>query len=422
MNNQSVGLIPSILLLYFPLSYFLQMPTFNSINFPIQSAIMFIGIIYLLGKGLKLSTVNDLKPTYIYMIFLTSVISLTSIAALNPSYSFSRGIVSILFFAILITLFYEMNKTYYRSFKWRRFLSFSFLISLIIIIVGQLVIPEWRAGIGGVRLSGGTNANQVAFFAIFIIFISHYNALIDNKWTKLQKSNWLLAFVVLFWSMSRSNILSFIVMYSIYLVYNLFRDDISLLLRGRVGKKSLKKLFYIFVTIVASIGFLNYFKSRPDYVFIEQRFLGEQGLNTREVAWEYLLSFFYQNPILGGLGWFNATNVLDNINGATSPHNLYVRLLSETGLLGTTAVMAFPLILCLGLLIKNSRIQEKRFTFYKKQIFITFAFVIAIFVGQYFEDRYLVGFINMGNSIFIWSLAICLLLIKGDLKQLLNEK
>ena len=58
---KQLDIFSAILLLYFPVSYFLLFPRFSSISLPIQWGFMFIGIIYLMLKKLKLSKMNSLS-------------------------------------------------------------------------------------------------------------------------------------------------------------------------------------------------------------------------------------------------------------------------------------------------------------------------------------------------------------------------
>lgn len=410
---KQLDIFSAILLLYFPVSYFLLFPRFSSISLPIQWGFMFIGIIYLMVKKLKLSKMNSLSLSYLYMIFLCVMLSLTSMFALNPSYSFIRGILSVITFAIALTVFYNILIFYSKSQLWRNYFSIAILFSLLIIIIGQLLIPEWKSGGGGVRLSGGTNPNQVGFYALFITFMSHYNSILDKKWTKINKINWILSFVVIMWSMSRSIILSLVIFYFIYFSYFILRKYIfNYLLLGKIPKSIVKKTFYVILVIVGITFAFKYIKTLPSYQFIEARFTGTSGIESRTEAWQYLLTYFYDNPIFGGIGWFNATNLVDNVVDANSPHNLYVRLLSETGLIGLVSVLIYPSIICIMLIIISFRLKDNEQKNIKQTV-LTFTFLIAIFIGQFFEDRYLVGFINVTNSIFICILAISLYLINN---------
>ncbi len=405
-----IGILPSLLLAYFSISYFSNLDVFRPYRLELQFIFIFIGIIYLLTRPKIGNLLKNLVPFYIYIMFLIATLSFTSMFALNAMYSLSRGVISVTILGVTFTVFYIFIHSYSENYKWRMRMSLGFLFSLILLIVGQLFIPDWSAGIGGVRLSGGTNPNLVAFFTFFIVFMSHYNALIDGKWTKIQQVNWLLGSVVLIWSMSRSNILSLFVFYLLYTLYMIFKDDISHIIRGRITLRLLKKILYTTIGLIGMTFTYKYIQNISNYAYIEARFMGDSGFTSRQYVWDILMEYFLNNPLFGGVGWYNASNILTNSGGTTSPHNLYIRLLSETGLIGAFMVIVLPLILLFGLFIKTT--YQNINMIEEKKLILIFTFIIALLTGQLFEDMYLVGIASLSNSIFIWTFALALYLIK----------
>jgi hypothetical protein len=131
-------------------------------------------------------------------------------------------------------------------------------------------------------------------------------------------------------------------------------------------------------------------------------------------AWSRLWPHFEDAPATGSAGWWNATNLLPwhgEGSGATSPHNLYVRLLSEVGLFGLMLVLIYPSIVALGLLANTFLLP---FSSRDAEVsFFLFCSVFSVFLGQLFEDRYMVGIFNEGNLIVVFVLAAGLYEIKS---------
>lgn len=89
---------------------------------------------------------------------------------------------------------------------------------------------------------------------------------------------------------------------------------------------------------------------------------------------------------------------------ATSPHNLFVRLLSEIGIIGLISVLFLHLtvIIMLFLRILIQRSSTNRFFV----LLFTMASLISVLVGQLFEDRYMVGVGGIDSGI-IYFMLVC---------------
>lgn len=413
---RKIGLFPRLFLLWVVLLYYSQMlPIRHEYSEVIIGGIVIFtgGLLFLKCKIAEKRVSKSSLLLLIYFSFLLSALSITSVISVDPTSSFLKGIYSTGMYLLVFFIFKKMNELYIMQANWRNKFSNSFLISMLIIIVGQLVLPEWKTGVGGVRLSGGTNPNLVSFFSFFVIFISHYNSLINARWFKIDKVNWLLANIILIWSMSRSGYLGYGVFYMAYIGWFFIIKDVSLLLKGKITKRLLKRTL-LMVLIIPIIGlFYNRFKNTGFYHYTVLRVTGESGITTRTNAWEILLSYYKQNPLLGGVGWWNASDVLPNVVGmASSPHSLYVRLLSEVGIIGTVAVLALPIFIVLGLVIKSGLANDPK---KEKMMVLTSSFLFGAFALQFFEDKFLTGIFGMGNNILIWVMAIGYLLLSKDI-------
>lgn len=400
LSSKNVGFIPSILLSFFVLLYFGQLFSINYFSFAIGGIVVFAGFLaYLKTKESQLVITKNSLLLAIYFIFLASVLSFASLFALNPVHSVSRALISIGIYSAMFFIYRKVATTYIQNIKWGVFLSKTFTVLMVVIIVGQMVVPDWRMGIGGVRITGGTNPNTVSFFALFIIFISHFNGL-TNKWTKLNKINWLLAVVILLWSMSRGSILAFAAFYAVYFGWYFVKGGLNFLLKGRLSKKFVRNSFIVSVFAVIVYFIMILVRDTNFYRFTILRLTGSDGFSTRTQTWDTLLAYFNQNPLFGGIGWWNATNVLHE---GGSPHSLYVRLLSEVGVVGTVAALALPIFIVLGLIFKSY--LEKN-ALYEKVKMLTASFLIAVFVTQITEDIFLVGYFELKNIIIIFSIAL----------------
>lgn len=212
--------------------------------------------------------------------------------------------------------------------------------------------------------------------------------------------------LVMFWSLSRTVLAGWITLNT--LVYS-HRVLIYFY-------KILKDPLYKYKRLVPLMGFIalflmaglwvpqtNYLQTAANFQKVEQRLSGSEGLESRMDAWGRLWPYFEDAPATGSAGWWNATNLLpwQGIgSGATSPHSLYVRLLSEVGLLGLTAVLLYPAAVALGLLANAFAlpVMSRRTYIY----LYLFGSILSVFLGQLFEDRYMVGIFNNGNIIVIF--------------------
>lgn len=105
----------------------------------------------------------------------------------------------------------------------------------------------------------------------------------------------------------------------------------------------------------------------------------ESGLNGRERIWSAILRLVAEHP-LDGFGFGTAFRVLSDAGVVKSPHNLYLRLQLETGIIGTLIFAVFLLSLCYLLFwrIKTSG-DPKLYSFIA-------VFILAILAHQNFED------------------------------------
>lgn len=413
---RDANIIIIILLSYFSIAYFVMLQDLREL-FPhiifLPPSILLIGFIYIFFNNLRYKKClwrYNLVHVVLYTISLTIILSITTFYAIDPIHSLLRILVST--FYLLVTLFvflYIIQRMFIDKKHWRKLLSNILIVSAFIIIIGQLLIPDWKSGIGGVRLSGGTNPNLAGFFGFFMVVWSHFEALTDKHWGKRKLTLWILGITILFWSLSRSVILSFIILYILYFFLNV----LGFIKRGKV-----KRGFLLFIPILIFLFIIFSFcstflfddiKNTHLYGLIIDRISGTHGFETRYNTWKILLTHFSVNPLFGSIGWWYTSNLLssfERISIAGSSHNLYVRLLSEVGIIGTVFVLIFPLIIFIKTLY-NCLFKSKNKYIFLKLGFLSSA-ILALFVGQFFEDKYLVGIGEFNNSVVVWILALSL--------------
>lgn len=409
------GIVPSYILLFFQFSYIVMLKEFSNSFFKNILPIIFFGgiIIILLAISIVnrslLNITSNLALFYIYLLFLTGILLITSFFSNDPLFSTIRILFTTLSLGITFSVFYIIQYIYIQKVNWQLFFEWSSLLLLIILIIGQLYIPDWSFGIGGIRFSGGTNPNTIAFFSLYILIQTHINALLSNKWTKLKRIVWLVSFIVIIWTLSRTTILIVLLIYILFSFMHFYRIIISKPLKNNSifsSKGSLIIRILILASIILVLFFnLNRFKY---YELIKKRIFDIENISSRNITWDILLFSFKENPIVGKLGWWGGSRYLSTIHIdsiASSPHNLFIRLLSETGVLGTIAVLALPIALLVLLFVKKAAINKYFGTPIGSYLFYV---ILSIFIGQFFEDKYLVGIFELGNNIIIWFLCLAL--------------
>lgn len=347
---------------------------------------------------------------YAYIAVLFVLLVAANLNALRPAYSISRVMVSVGILALSIVFFWQALQVIKQTeMRQGRMLTYSLLFLLIVLLLGQLTIPEWAAGVGGVRMSGGSNPNQVAFLAFFAIFWAHYSALKQEIWEKENIYLYVVASIVLMWSLSRSVILTWASLYFLYFgIIGL--SHLARFLRGKIKLGLLRKMAAAGVFCLLLIPTVPTLEKAvyvlQDIQKVEQRLRGESGLQSRLRAWKDIWPYFTESPLTGRAGWWNSTNINSKVGGymtATSPHNLFVRLLSETGIIGMLSVLLLPVYI-ISFLTFNVILKKVHENSFFISLFMVSS-LISILVGQLFEDRYMVGLGGIDSGIIYFILT-----------------
>lgn len=339
---------------------------------------------------------------------LAFIFVITSITSINSIYSIYSG----LFIVALLTIMFNVIGPFLISLNTniglRRKLSLHFLLILLIAILGDFLIPSWNWD-STIRLSGGVNPNMLALIALFI-FIWFIDLKIDKLFSRLSNLGLLLSLIVLLWTVSRGRIGSMVILI-VYLSLCIFIVMMIPKFQFKFKKKKamINCVLGIIILMIISVGLFVALQNEG----IVNRL--STPIDGRENAWLILIEGFNQNKLFGSFGWWNANDVVkqyatDNINIASSAHNLYLRLLSEVGIIGLVFIMALPLYL----VIKSMK------TFFLKvnidntrrlKLILYSGALIAFFASQFFEDQYLNGIGDFQTGLFIWLITYCYYLL-----------
>lgn len=410
-----------LVLSYFSIAYFTQLQEIQNkvpqISF-LPFIVLFIAYLYINDKKSFSNYIYNNVLLNVYIILLGAVLTTTTFFSINPIYSLLRVFITIINLLITFTVFlYIIHRMSSDKEEWKYTLSKILFLSAIVIIVGQLLIPEWKAGIGGIRLSGGTNPNLAGFFGFFIVFWSHFVALLEKRWGKMNVALCVSGSIILFWSFSRSVLLSLVVLYTFYFMSKALLFIIDTRLK-KISLLYVSSLLFLLALIFLSVLFVDWtimfdnIRQTDLYKKIATRLFGTDGFESRYAGWEILISYFKNNPLFGSLGWWYSSDVLAFTEQgiAKSPHSLYVRLLAEVGIIGTMTVLVLPLFTFVSLIyISFCNIKYKHI--YLKLMFLSSA-ILATFTGQFFEDKYLVGIGEMNNSVVVWIMSLSFIYIR----------
>lgn len=389
------GLMPKILTLYFLVQYVILVVSFQyQVNLePLNIGVFSLAFLYVMWSAEVRK--NTFYTLLIYMSFLVSGLSFTTFFADNPTYSFLRILITCWLLLTMIITFFYVFKQSQRKRGWNKTISRSLFVIIIIAPIGQLLIPEWTYGM---RLSGGINPNGMGYIALFCNFWFFYQKISGDK-SKTTNFAWILSMLLVIWAMSRTVFLVAGILYGSYLLF--------LILSG-MYKLTMKRIIMFPILIGSIILGLNNIKGTQWYQLNILRLTDTANIVSRESAWGLAMERFNGNPLVGGVGWWNMSNILNHSSALTdSPHSSYIRILSETGLIGFIVIMVLPVIILMWLLL----VSFKKNVSNRKQIFLIASMLLGLMVSLAFEDRYLTGFGGFNTGAIVWVMAMGLVFL-----------
>lgn len=242
--------------------------------------------------------------------------------------------------------------------------------------------------------------NYLAMFLVPATFLSLAIWRIINKslWRMLFAISLVLPIAALYFSGSRGGLIAFLIGAVIFLLFNQYCAD------GR-RERLLKAVLIIISLIIALFAFQYYLNSKTAH---------EGGDNIRREIYSYSTTMVKESPVLGiGLGNFqNKIDQLSKPNGAFQlygipfalhPHNLYLAMWLNLGLLG---ILSFALLV-IYLFVQILRIKDSYF----KAILL--AVMAAILVHGLVDTTY---FKNDLSAIF-WLMVSFVLITRANEKN-----
>lgn len=169
--------------------------------------------------------------------------------------------------------------------------------------------------------------------------------------------------------------------------------------------------FFLVISQITNVGQLLF--SRVIETFQELA-AGEDITSNRIPIWRHAWDVFLEHPYFG-VGWGNFRDtVIGNVTVRTAmeTHNIYLQLLSETGVIGTLLILS-PFLIIYIITIKSTRFISKNEKNYSKQWKL--AVLFSLFTQTFFL---LYGF--TGNPLYDYSFLIMYFLAFGLIFSFIN--
>ncbi|MDP2945907.1 MAG: O-antigen ligase family protein [bacterium] len=243
-------------------------------------------------------------------------------------------------FLVLVSYFKNDRK------EWNRYINFSFAVSTVVAVTGFFTVLEWRLVPGYTIFS---NPTFVAPYFLFHFFWGLYQIWNSKSWQKLY---YVSASALILWAIFLGQIRgAFIGLFLgiLFLGIGLIFSNIF-----KVRSRVLIAVLYAIIVLSLILGW-----QFRDSKFIEQSYFGrfshisfkEATVQTRFLTWQTAFKGFYDKPLLGvGPENFNYLfNARYNprllMYGGSSfaetwqdkPHNAFIEILTETGIIGGLA-------------------------------------------------------------------------------------
>lgn len=289
----------------------------------------------------------------------------------NYDYSFKLIKWASIFYALSVILSYLLPNLYYTIF-----------LSQLRPIFADNILTLMEKG----YYTGFTG--QVAYTAGYIVFglgLICCKWIINRKWPSKKEILFILILILgLLISQKRAHLL--ILFLSLIIVNVQFSSHFLI----RVGKilRNLLLIIIIVIPTVLLIGLTDFGQIlfARSIETIKDFSMGEDITSNRIFLWLHAWETFLQNPILG-IGWGNfKETVIGTVTVHTEmeAHNIYLQLLSETGIVGTVSILA-PFFITYLYTIKTTRRISRNNDMYssKWKFSVLYSFFIQTFFLLY---------------------------------------
>lgn len=307
-----IGLFPSI-------------PFFSSIALP-------LGLVTLASYLLQLKDLHKRRKRQLDPVYLLGLVFIFWIMISNPEAAFlGEGRVWFFTFAqlwILMLLSGELLVTPQRQRSAMLIFALAAMISAIFAIIRGEIAED---AVSSARVTGlATNANEAArYFVIALVFFYYLRTKTDSAWLKVfYLIGIFITFFGVFFTVSRSGILLLFGAFGLILIFQpQVKNKVSLIVLMVVGLIALSFFSDSIFQIIRDI-----------FPAIQE---GTDTVGLRYNLWRAGWKMWLDHPLTGvGIGQYNYTLWRYMIGmegptvGSTTPHNTYVQVLSETGIVG----------------------------------------------------------------------------------------
>ncbi|MGX7030430.1 O-antigen ligase family protein [Vagococcus zengguangii] len=253
--------------------------------------------------------------------------------------------------------------------------------------IGSVVLSQNVVGGSGYRIASLTaNPNTLAWFLMLTSVLSTYLLNVKQIPKFLGGFSIVIQFLSLFLTQSRGALIATVLILTVYYF---------------ICSKHKMKFILSIIMLASFIGLLLL---KID-IFSYDRV--NVGLNTRGDIWKVLLESFSNNPFIG-VGFGNTENVL--LSGwGRGPHNIYISLLTEIGIIG---LFVFLFIMLTSIYLLVDKIKKSNKVEYIRFYTICFSIMIGIAFHQFFEEQ-LMGY-NLLSMFWFYLVFISIDNIGGE--------
>ena len=360
----SVEKVLLFLFLLFPISILIG-------NFSINLFILLTSLIFILAIILRKIKFEYKNKIFICFVFFFFSLIINLLFSDNYLLSFPR-IAKVFFVIFFIFSFRHLLKM---ADKKQSGLIYKFWSLIFLVIIVDLIV-EFLTGknlIGleslmpGNRLGSFTGKESVIgnyFYGFVLIFLSYFY----EKYPQKKNFNLILALSLILVSFLIGERSNFIKTFLIVVLFIFFVYEIKL-------KIKILSIFFIFIFTVIFINFNEKYKSRyfsQIYKVFEKNGINEYLNNSQYGAHYSVAKQIYKNNPVFGVGVKNfrvesfkkkydtLDHPLNELRGATHPHQLHYEFLSETGLFGYFCFLIF-IFISIYFSIKNYLITKNIF-------------------------------------------------------------
>ena len=432
-TSRPPNLITFVLLNYFTYTYLMgDGRSIGSLSLP--RLFNFLPLLIIVISFLYLTATKRIKVPYLFLVytcFLGAILSILSLfSAPNPRYSCPRAIFAVCLLHAFLGVFFYLNVIFNKQPSLRRMMLWSLLLGLIVSIVRDFYFPDSNV-VSGARFDGGAglNPNVVGAFALLSIFWSHYTALQDKHWYRVNKFTWAIGIYVLFLTGSRGNIISLGILYILYSLVWGWEILMKIVLKGKIPR--LKKAHVIGTVIGTAVSTctlivaVNQLMSTPTFNFIVERMesLANEGEGgSRLYTVRILLDQVNDSNFwFGSMGWWYQGKFMEHLNYsdlAIHAHNTYVRLLIEVGFIGLIAVMLLPIYLFFVQIQRVVRLSRYGWTHELKISTLLLAMLFTLWVQQMAYESYMISTGGMSYGLIV----LTMVLVYDDCSQKIIKK